>query len=149
MSADLWGVVNAIVLPNCDDYNADIGDGSGGIKGGEGNNDSVVPLPSPPLPRGTRHRHRLQCHLPPPRRGSRQPRDPTPSWRQHPAARRRSRRRNISNGMRRHQQRQWQRQPQQRRWRSQTENDATVAGRQWRRQRQHRQRFVGHGRRRQ
>ncbi len=55
MSVDLWGImVNAIVVPDCDYYNADIGNGSGGIKGGEG-------------------------HLPPPRRGSRQPQDPPPS----------------------------------------------------------------------
>ncbi len=50
MSADLWGMVNAIVLPNSDDYNADVGDSSSGIKGGEGDDDSAVPLPPPPPP---------------------------------------------------------------------------------------------------
>jgi hypothetical protein len=33
MSADLWGTVNTVVVPNCDDCNVDIGDGSGGVKG--------------------------------------------------------------------------------------------------------------------
>jgi hypothetical protein len=47
MLADLWGMVNAIVVPNSNDYNADICDGFGGVKGGEGDNDSAVP---PPLP---------------------------------------------------------------------------------------------------
>ncbi len=35
-------MVNAIVVPNGDNYNADVGDGFGGNKGGEGNNDSAV-----------------------------------------------------------------------------------------------------------
>ncbi len=36
MLSDLWGMVNTIVVPNGDDYNADVGDSSGGIKGEEG-----------------------------------------------------------------------------------------------------------------
>jgi hypothetical protein len=50
MSADLWGMVNTIVVPNGDDYNADGGDGSGGVKGGEGDDDSAVPPPPTPHP---------------------------------------------------------------------------------------------------
>ncbi len=48
--ADLWGMVNTVVLPNCNNCNADVGDGSSGIKGGGGNNDSAGPLPLPPPP---------------------------------------------------------------------------------------------------
>jgi hypothetical protein len=32
--ADLWGTVNTIIIPNGDNCNANIGNGSGGIKGG-------------------------------------------------------------------------------------------------------------------
>ncbi len=49
MSVDLWGMVNAIIIPNSNDYNADVGNGSSGVKGGEGDNDLVVPPPPPPL----------------------------------------------------------------------------------------------------
>ncbi len=48
MLADLWGLVNIVIVPNGDDCNADIGNGSGSIKGGGGGDDSVVPLPTPP-----------------------------------------------------------------------------------------------------
>ncbi len=50
MLVDLWGMVNAIVVPNGDDYNADVGNGSGNVKGGEGDDNSAVPLPPPPPP---------------------------------------------------------------------------------------------------
>ncbi len=50
MSADLWEMVNTIIAPKGNNYNADVGDGSGGVKGGEGNNDLAVPLPFPPPP---------------------------------------------------------------------------------------------------
>jgi hypothetical protein len=50
MSADLWGMVITVVVPNSEDCNVDVGDGFGGIKGGGGDDDSVVPPPPPPLP---------------------------------------------------------------------------------------------------
>jgi hypothetical protein len=48
MSADLWGTVNTVVIPNCDYCNAKVGDGSGSAKGGGGDDDLAVPLPPPP-----------------------------------------------------------------------------------------------------
>jgi hypothetical protein len=50
MSVDLWGMVNTIVVLNGDDYNADVGNGSGCIKRGEGDDNSAVPPPPPPPP---------------------------------------------------------------------------------------------------
>jgi hypothetical protein len=43
-------MVNAIVVPNSNDYNADIGNGSGSVKGGEGDDDSAVHPPPLTLP---------------------------------------------------------------------------------------------------
>jgi hypothetical protein len=48
MLADLWGMVNTIIIPNGNDWNADIGNGSSSIKGGGGDNDLAVPPPPPP-----------------------------------------------------------------------------------------------------
>jgi hypothetical protein len=50
MSLNLWGVVNTVIVPNCNYCNAEVGDGSGKPKGGGGNNDSAVPPPPPPPP---------------------------------------------------------------------------------------------------
>jgi hypothetical protein len=39
MSADLWGTVNTVVVPNVNKCIADVGDSSGGIEGGGGDDD--------------------------------------------------------------------------------------------------------------
>jgi hypothetical protein len=58
MLADLWWMVNTIVVPNSDDCNTDVGNSSGSIKRGGRDYDLVVP----PL-RMTRW---CPCLLPPP-----------------------------------------------------------------------------------
>ncbi len=48
--ADLWGMVNTVVVPNCNYCNVEVALSSGSANGGGGDDDSVVPPPPPPLP---------------------------------------------------------------------------------------------------
>ncbi len=48
MLADLWGMVNTLIVPNCNYCNVEVGDGSGDAKGGGVNNNLAVPPPPPP-----------------------------------------------------------------------------------------------------
>jgi hypothetical protein len=48
MSADLWGAVNTIIVPNRDDCISNVGDGSDGVKGEGGDDNSAMPPPPPP-----------------------------------------------------------------------------------------------------